>query len=166
LQIYKLQREQWLAAPIEKVFAFFSDASNLETITPAWLNFRIVTPKPIAMHIGATIEYRIAWHNIPLRWFTEIQDWQPNVQFVDTQTRGPYKLWHHTHTFSTRDGGTLMGDTVRYALPLGILGAVAHRFTVRRDLERVFDYRTERISALFGDPSQHSRILQGRLLRV
>ena len=36
-----------------------------------------------------------------------------------------------------------MRDTVRYALPLGPLGEIAHRLFVARDLERIFDYRRD-----------------------
>ncbi len=149
MQTYLIQREQRVSAPIEEVFAFFSDAANLEKLTPPWLRFRIVTPTPIEMRPGAKIEYRIDWRVVPIRWLTEIEEWTPPHQFVDIQVRGPYRLWHHTHTFRAVDGGTLVGDKVRYALPLGILGSLAHRLAVRRDVERVFDYRAERIAALF-----------------
>jgi ligand-binding SRPBCC domain-containing protein len=146
-----LKREQWVAAPIERVFEFFSDARNLERLTPPWLQFWIVTPTPIEMRPGARIEYRIDWRIVPIRWLTEIVEWSPPHQFVDVEVRGPYKLWHHTHTFAEKDGGTLVGDVVRYELPLGILGTLAHRLAVRRDVERVFDYRAERIAELFGE---------------
>jgi ligand-binding SRPBCC domain-containing protein len=151
---YLLKREQWLSAPLEKVFEFFSDAANLEALTPPWLKFRIVTPTPIAMHAGAKIEYRIDWRVVPIRWQTEIVEWAPPQRFVDVQLRGPYKVWHHTHTFAAVDGGTLVSDVVRYALPLGPIGSLAHKLAVRRDVERVFDYRAERIAALFGDRRQ------------
>jgi hypothetical protein len=147
---HTLEREIWVPTPIEEVFAFFSDASNLETMTPDWLRFEIATPTPIAMRAGAMIEYRIRWRFVALRWLTEIVEWSPPFQFVDVQVRGPYKLWHHTHEFEAIDGGTLVRDAVRYVLPLGPLGRVAHQLAVRRDLERVFDYRTRRIVALFG----------------
>jgi len=159
-----IEREQWVAAPIERVFAFFSDAANLEALTPPWLRFRIVTPTPIEMRPGARIEYRIDWRVVPIRWLTEIVEWSPPQRFVDVEVRGPYKLWHHTHTFASVDGGTLVRDIVRYALPLGILGTLAHRLAVRRDVERVFDYRAERIAALFGDRTRPSRVVKRVLL--
>lgn len=156
MRTHVLMREQWLAASLDEVFAFFSDAANLEAITPPWLGFHIVTPRPIDMRRGAKIEYRIDWHFLPLRWHTEIVDWTPPHGFVDVQTRGPYKLWHHTHRFEARDGGTQMCDTVEYALPLGPLGELAHRLAVRKDLGRVFDYRAEQIALLFSDPAEVS----------
>jgi ligand-binding SRPBCC domain-containing protein len=154
MHTYVLKREQWLSTPLEEVFAFFSDAANLEVLTPPWLRFRVVTPKPVTMRSGALIEYRIEWRVLPIHWITEIVEWSPPYRFVDVQLNGPYKLWHHTHTFAAVDGGTLVGDVVRYALPLGPIGRLAHRFSVRRDLERVFDFRAERIAERFGEPAR------------
>ena len=131
-----------LPLPPEAVFPFFGDALNLEAITPPWLGFRVVTPGPIEMAPGARIEYRLRLHGMPIRWRTTIAVWDPPHRFVDVQLSGPYRMWHHTHDFDpATDGGTLMRDTVRYALPFGPLGAAAHRLLVRRDLEAIFDYR-------------------------
>ena len=145
-----LTREQILPGAPDEVFGFFADAANLEAITPPWLRFRIVTPKPIHMAAGTLIEYRLALHRIPIRWLTRIEVWEPGERFVDVQLRGPYRLWHHTHSFEARDGGTLVRDRVRYALPLGPLGELAHRALVRRDLERIFDFRHERVARRLG----------------
>ena len=144
-----LRREQRLPRPPEAVFPFFADAGNLEAITPAWLGFRIVTPRPIEMRVGALIEYRLRLHGVPVSWLTRIEEWEPGVRFVDAQLTGPYRLWHHTHEFRAHpEGGTVMTDTVRYALPYGPLGALAHRVLVRRDVERIFDYRAQAVPPL------------------
>ena len=144
---HTLIREQQLPAPPGEVFPFFSDAGNLEAITPPWLNFHVVTPRPIEMRVGTLIEYRLTLHRIPVAWLTRIEEWVPGERFVDAQIHGPYKLWHHTHEFDARDGGTLMRDTVRYAIPYGPLGEIARRAFVARDLERIFDYRSSATSA-------------------
>jgi ligand-binding SRPBCC domain-containing protein len=148
-RIHTLRREQALDAPPEAVFAFFADPFNLEAITPPLLRFAVVTPAPIAMDVGAFIQYRLRLRGVPLRWDTLIQAWEPPRRFVDVQVRGPYRLWHHTHELEPLDGGrTLMRDTVRYALGFGALGELAHRALVRRDLEAIFAYRAERVPAL------------------
>ncbi len=145
-----LRREQHLPAPPAEVFPFFADAGNLEAITPAWLRFAIVPPRPTDMGMGTLIEYRLRLHGISVSWLTRIEEWIPGERFVDVQLRGPYALWHHTHEFEA-DGadGTLMRDTVRYALPYGPLGEVAHRLFVARDLAAIFDFRTGRVRAAF-----------------
>jgi ligand-binding SRPBCC domain-containing protein len=143
-----LSREQWIERPIEDVFAFHSDASNLERITPPWLQFSVITAAPITMRAGTVIDYRLRWHVFPLRWTTRIEVWDPPHRFVDIQLRGPYRLWHHTHTFEERHGGTLIRDEVRYQLPLGCLGNALHRLRIRRDLESIFDDRAARVRGI------------------
>lgn len=136
-----LEREQWLPRAPSEVFAFFADALNLEAITPPWLGFRVVTPEPIEMRAGTLIDYRLRLHRVPVRWHTRIEIWEPPRRFVDRQLRGPYRHWVHTHTFSPDGEGTLMRDAVAYALPLGPIGELVHVALVRRDLERIFDFR-------------------------
>jgi ligand-binding SRPBCC domain-containing protein len=147
-----LRREQVLPGAPGDVFPFFADAGNLEAITPDWLRFRIVTPRPIDMGVGTLIEYRLRLHGIPVSWLTRIETWEPGERFVDAQLRGPYALWHHTHEFEPHERGTLMRDTVRYALPFGPLGAVAHRAFVARDLAAIFDHRAQRVAELVTSP--------------
>jgi ligand-binding SRPBCC domain-containing protein len=150
--VHILTREQIVPGDPDTVFAFFSDAANLEAITPAWLRFRIVSPQPIRMAAGTLIEYRLELHRVPIRWLTRIESWEPGRRFVDVQLRGPYRLWHHTHAFDPHRDGTLVRDTIRYALPLGPLGRLAHVAFVRRDLERIFDHRHAEIARRLGAP--------------
>jgi ligand-binding SRPBCC domain-containing protein len=144
--MYVLRRRQILPASPADVFPFFADAQNLERITPPWLRFEVLTPEPIAMRTGTVVQYRLRLHGLPLRWTARIEDWQEGRAFVDRQIRGPYRLWHHRHEFEPHPGGTLVRDHVRYALPLGPLGALAHRLAVRRDLDRIFAFRAAAVS--------------------
>jgi ligand-binding SRPBCC domain-containing protein len=141
-----LLREQIVPGAPRDVFEFYADAANLERITPAWLGFRVVTSQPIEMAPGTLIEYRLKLHRVPVRWLTRIETWEPGKRFVDVQVEGPYRLWHHTHTFEPHREGTRVRDQVRYALPVGALGELAHRLFVRRDLERIFDFRHASVS--------------------
>jgi ligand-binding SRPBCC domain-containing protein len=152
---YVLTREQVLLGAPPEVFGFFASALNLEAITPPWLRFRVVTPGPLEMRAGTLIDYRLRLHRVPIHWRTRIEIWEPGRRFVDVQVSGPYRLWHHTHTFEAHPGGTRMQDTVRYALPLGPLGALAHRLFVRRDLERIFDFRHAAVARRLGSPASH-----------
>jgi len=149
MRIHTLHRRQRLEGTPEEVFAFFADALNLEALTPPLLGFRVVTPRPIALQVGTLIQYALKVRGVPVNWLTSIQAWDPPHRFVDTQVRGPYALWHHTHSFQdTGDGHTLMEDTVRYAIGFGVLGDVAHRLVVRRDVEAIFSFRAAEIPRL------------------
>ena len=147
---YLLEREQFIPRPLTEVFPFFADAGNLEAITPAFLSFQILTPRPIPMESGTLIDYQIRLFGVPLQWRTRIEEFEPTRRFVDVQLRGPYKLWHHIHEFREVSGGTLMTDRVQYQLYLGPLGWLAHALWVRRTLVQIFDYRRETIERLLG----------------
>jgi ligand-binding SRPBCC domain-containing protein len=148
---YTLQQEQWFPRPINEVFTFFADAHNLEAITPPWLGFKILTMSTISITEGTVIRYRLRLHGVPIHWQTDICKWDPPYCFVDVQREGPYKKWHHTHIFEAHDGRTKMVDVVRYSLPFGILGKIAHTLKVRADIQRIFDYRRQRIDELFSE---------------
>lgn len=147
---YLLTCSTVLPRPRAEVFEFFSDAGNLEKLTPALLRFQILTPLPIAMRPGALIDYRLRVHGLPITWRTEITEWEPPVRFADQQLRGPYRLWHHEHRFEEVEGGTLATDRVHYAF-LPVPGV--HRLLVEPDLRRIFAYRLERMRERFGGAS-------------
>jgi len=152
---HRLHYTTHLPLPRAEVFPFFADAANLERITPPELAFEIVTPTPIDMHPGALIEYRLGLFGVRFGWLTEIEAWEPPYRFVDQQIRGPYRRWHHTHTFLDEAGpggtpGTRMDDVVLWELPLAPVGEVAYPM-VRLQLKRIFDYRQRRIRELLAD---------------
>ena len=149
-----LQTALWLPRPRDEVFCFFSDAHNLQAITPAWLQFRVLTSQPIEMKAGARIDYKFRVHGFPLRWQSEITKWEPPHLFVDEQRRGPYRQWIHEHRFEERDGGTLCTDNVRYAA-LG--GRLIERLFVRRDVERIFAFRQRKMLEIFGSEASQSK---------
>ena len=148
MRIHTLRREQLLAGTPDEVFAFFADARNLEAITPPLLRFALVTPDPIVMGRGTLIRYRLRVHGVPVSWLTAITQWDPPHGFVDEQLRGPYALWHHTHTFEADGDETIMRDVVRYRIGFGPLGALADALLVRRDIAGIFDYRAQRVREL------------------
>jgi ligand-binding SRPBCC domain-containing protein len=144
MQTHILERSQIIHRSLEETFAFFSDAYNLAKITPDFLHFKILTPHPIAMHPGALIDYSLSLFGVPFKWQTVINEWEPNVRFVDSQVKGPYALWQHTHTFKALDEErTLMLDEVHYQIPMGVLGDLAHDLFVEATLKKIFAYRYE-----------------------
>jgi ligand-binding SRPBCC domain-containing protein len=153
VRVFELSRSLTLERPLEEVFAFFADPFNLEAITPPWLRFGIEGLTTPEVGEGTEIQYRLRIRGVPVRWRSLISSWEPPHRFVDEQLRGPYRLWRHTHTFQEVEGRTVVGDHVSYA-PLG--GWLADRLLVRRDLERIFDHRHERLRSLLASPAERA----------
>jgi len=145
----ELLAEQWVPKKPEDIFPFFSDEKNLEKLTPEFLGFKVLQKSTPHIHEGTLIDYRLSVHGIPLRWRTRIEDWKPGHQFVDTQLKGPYQLWHHTHDFIEFAGGTLMRDRVLYRVPFGWLGDLFAGIKVRSDVTKIFNFRRKIIFDLF-----------------
>lgn len=145
----EFKAEQWIARPLEEVFAFFGKHENLEAITPPWLAFKVLKSSSPRIERGTTIDYELKLHGIPFRWKTAIEEWVPNERFVDVQLKGPYSKWRHTHTFERLGAGTLVRDHVRYRLPAGALGKLVAGWKVRGDVERIFAFRRSAIEKSF-----------------
>ena len=149
--VYHLQTWSWLPQPPADVFVFFADAHNLERITPPFLKFHVLTQGPVPMRRGATIDYRLRLHGIPITWRTEITDWNPPHGFVDEQRRGPYAEWVHTHRSAEADGGTRVTDHVRYRLRgPGLATRIINALLVAPDTRRIFEYRHRALEDAFG----------------
>jgi len=151
--VHELKRKQIVNATIDEVWDFFSSPENLDALTPSEMRFDIITPRPLDnMHEGQLIDYIVApILGIPLKWRTEIIEVVPKVKFIDLQIKGPYKLWHHTHLFKDLGDKVEMTDIVKYALPMGPLGNLAHPVFVKSKLESIFDFRYKKVEELFNE---------------
>lgn len=148
--ISEIRVRQWLPKPLNDIFPFFQNEKNLETLTPPFLNFHVVGKSTREIKSGTLIDYQLKLHGLPIRWRTEIISWNPPVMFVDNQIKGPYALWHHTHTFEDLGGGTLMTDRVQYRVPMGLLGKFTAGPFVTSDVTKIFEYRKVKARELFG----------------
>ena len=144
---FRLEATAELNQPRERLFEFFADAFQLESITPPWLHFHVVTAGPIRICAGTLIDYKLRIHGIPLTWQSRISVWDPPHRFVDEQVRGPYRHWHHEHLFESTQSGTLTRDIVDYSVPGGRL---INRLFVQPDLIKIFTYRCNKLQELFG----------------
>jgi ligand-binding SRPBCC domain-containing protein len=148
----RLEAAQFLAERRDRVFDFFSDAFQLENLTPPWLKFSVRTPRPIHIQEGTRIDYQLRLHGVPIRWRSQIEVWDPPHRFVDVQIRGPYRCWRHEHVFEEFPGGTLCRDIVDYEAPGGWL---VDRLFVRHDVQQIFEYRQRQLTRQF--PHQAER---------
>lgn len=140
--IHTLKREQTIPTEINRAWEFMSAPAKLDAITPPEMSFEIITPVPDKMYEGLLIEYRVG---IPIlgkqSWLTELKHIREGHSFVDEQRIGPYKFWIHYHEVTEVEGGVRFVDRVKYVLPFGPLGGLAHALYVKNQLKRIFDYR-------------------------
>ena len=102
------------------------------------------------MYAGQIITYILKpMFGIPVKWMTEITHVKDAEYFIDEQRFGPYKLWHHRHSFTKTATGVEMNDEVNYVLPFGIFGSIAHALFIRKRVEEIFTYRTKVVDKLF-----------------
>lgn len=144
-----LERTTYVKENINEVFSFFSNAENLNKLTPPALGFRIITPSPITIRKGTIIDYKIKLNGIPFRWKSEITVWDPPHLFADEQLKGPYQYWRHEHKFEQKDGGTLITDIVKYRSPGWIFEFIPHHLIVKKKINQIFDFRSEVIRQIF-----------------
>ena len=150
--IHYLLRKQTIPAPIEQVWEFFADPRNLNDITPTDMIFEIIAGAEGRMTVGQLIEYRVGFlPGLRSLWLTEIAHVREKEYFVDEQRVGPYRFWYHEHKFVCVENGVMMIDRVSYAIPFGVLGELLHTLWIRSRLAGIFDYRREKIAALFGE---------------
>ena len=147
--MYNFETKTILNSNIEKVFDFFCQAANLQKLTPPDLDFKILSDIPIEMKKGALIDYRIKLYGIPVKWKTEITVWNPPFEFEDTQLKGPYKLWKHNHIFKDLGEKTEMMDIVKYNTKGWPLNSLLNKFFVQTEIEKIFNYREQKISSIF-----------------
>jgi len=136
-------------APLERVFDFFSDAKNLERLTPPFLQFKILEQSTPRIQQGTIFTYRLKIHGVPVIWKTLIEEWVHNSHFVDSQIKGPYKKWHHRHTFKAAGNATSMEDIVHYRQHLSPLSHWLFGKWIRSDVEKIFQYRSNMIATIF-----------------
>ncbi len=151
--MFTLETETRIAAPLNRVWPFFSNARNLEILTPSFLRFEVVTPDPIEMAVGTLIDYKLRIRGIPIRWQSEITVWEPPHRFVDEQRRGPYRAWIHEHTFEMDGDTTLARDVVRYD---HIGGKLVNRLMVGPDVSRIFAFREQVLQEIFASPEKEA----------
>ncbi len=149
MKTYYFTQQIKIHKTIQEVFEFFSNAENLNRITPPHLEFKILTPQPIQIEPGTTIDYRLRLYKFPIHWKTKITAWEPPYRFVDAQLKGPYKKWIHQHRFQSENDGTIVEDNLEYAIPGGIAAPFIHWIFVKRDIENIFRFRAGKLDEIF-----------------
>jgi len=151
MKVHTLEQEQRMPVSVEEAWEFFSSPRNLDAITPPDVGFRILRQAGEKMYDGQIIIYEIKVPpGIWVNWVTEIRAVKQGESFIDEQHSGPYKFWHHRHTFEKIEGGVLMRDEVNYALPFWPFSEIVHELYVKNKLREIFQYRKDVLARRFG----------------
>jgi ligand-binding SRPBCC domain-containing protein len=166
----RFEAEQWIAAPLPRVFAFFADPRNLPRIMPPsqgarMLKMNLVGPRFLAGEtptgvermagVGTEITFKFrALPHVPLheKWTALITEFSLNQFFRDVQKQGPFRRWEHTHSFAAKtvDGreGTLVHDVVEYEVGFGVIGTFLEKAIFQRLLRSTFEYRKRAVEKI------------------
>ena len=165
---YRLEFEQWVPFPLERVFLFFANPENLPRIMPPASGARLLrlelhspagnVPSSTLAGISSAIVVSVrVLPFLPFRapWVARIVEFEWNHHFVDIQEKGPFKSWRHRHQFAaeTRNGvaGTLVGDVVEYEIGFGPVGAIAQKLLVAGQMRQTFAHRQRVLESLLAE---------------
>ena len=152
MKIYTLNQSQEIPVPIEEAWEFFSSPRNLEAMTPPKMGFRIVSLPSEILYEGEIIEYSVkVLPGFWIPWVSEIKALKKGESFVDDQISGPFKFWHHRHSFEETSGGTIVKDLIHYSVGFGIFGEVARALVVKNQLANMFKHRRLVLEEKFGE---------------
>jgi len=169
---FRFETEQWLPYPPELVFSFFANPANLPRLLPGWqkarleeATFRPPPPQPSGSQgapvfaAGDGTRLTLSFRPVPLSplriaWEAEIEGFQWNRGFADTQLRGPFRYWRQQHEIAsdfqpeTRKAGALVIDRIEYELPLPDVLAMAADKLMKLQIAALFRYRHKRTGEL------------------
>jgi ligand-binding SRPBCC domain-containing protein len=170
--IQRVQFEQWIPVPLDRVFQFFSDPHNLPRLMPPELAAEIerierVPPPGVnepggastAAGVGTRITLTVRLlPPLPLRtpWVARIVEFEPGHHFTDVQEKGPFRHWRHRHAFESArragEDGTVVRDDLEYDVGFGVLGDAVARWFVAGRLRQTFEERQRRLEELLRRP--------------
>ena len=179
---HQFHTEQWVPYPLELVFAFFANPSNLPHLMPAWQKARIeearIIPPPARPHAvdparrfrsvaaGEGTELTISFRPFPyspIRWPWEgvITEFAWNDHFCDEIRRGPFRYWRHCHRVIPEEKnavpGTRVVDDLEYELPFRFLSGAANALIVSRQMRSLFAHRQKALEQILGRISSQMR---------
>ena len=135
------ERSVLIDCPLEKAFEFHSDTNNLKKITPEFIKVKLVKID-LPLRLDSEIILEITQFGfLKTKWNIKLTDFQPNILITDTQTKGPFKIWKHSHCFEEKEGKTFMIDRIIYELPFGIIGRAADKLFIAKMIGKQFEFR-------------------------
>lgn len=151
--INRYERIVLIDCPLEEAFKFHSDTNNLKKITPEFIKVKILKiDLPLRLHSEIMLQIT-QFGFIKTKWNIQLTDFQPFNLITDTQTKGPFKIWKHSHCFEDTGGKTLMTDKISYELPFGIIGRIADKLFIAKMIDKQFEFRHKITKSILENPA-------------
>lgn len=129
-----------IRAPLDKVWAFHTNADAIKLLTPPEYRLQVLS-KDTSIRNGAVHNYKSKPTVFPVTWSAHIEDVKDRRSFRDRALKSPFKKWDHLHEFIDAEGDTIVRDTVDYQWKWGPFGALAHAVAMEEKIDKLFHYR-------------------------
>ena len=125
-------------APVERCFALSTNVA----IVQKELGMRPVAGRTTGcVRGGDTVRWEGWQLGFPNFHVSLISEFEPPVHFQDRMLEGRFKRFEHDHRFREVDGGVLLEDEVRFAMPLGWPGRVVGHVVLAPHIRRLLRER-------------------------
>lgn len=146
MRVHTLSYATIFDAPLEQVYLFHTDTTNLPKITPPWIDVRLVEKE------DDTVSLVIKRFGIPTRWKMLITQQYPHL-VMDEMVEGPFTWFRHERRFfALNKNQTRMHEMISFVLPFGLLGNLLFPF-IKADMDKMFDYRHVMSQKIFKESS-------------
>ena len=141
----RLHVETLIDAPIEHVFDLARDIGVHERSMADTGERAIAGRTSGPIELGETVTWRARHFGIWWTLTSRIIEVHAPTTFADEQEHGPFRAFHHRHTFRSVPGGTLMVDDWEHTAPFGPLGWLADRLVLGRHVRQLLESRNATI---------------------
>ena len=125
-----------------EVFSWHIREGAFERLNPPWQQFKVIERKGNIQSNGTVkIKMKIVGP-IHTTWLVKHSDYIEGKQFKDSQIKGLFSSWTHTHLFKSLElSSCMLEDNIDYSLPGGILSERITLPFINKKLNQMFDYR-------------------------
>ena len=130
-----------------ELFAWHVREGAFERLNPPWHQFKVIERRGNIQNGGTVkIKMKIAGP-IHTTWLVKHSDYVEGKQFRDSQIKGLFSSWTHTHLFNSFEhSSSILDDHVEYSLPWGMLSETLVSALINKKLNQMFHYRHRLIS--------------------
>lgn len=132
-----------IPASAETVFDWHKQPDAFKKLIPPWEKVELVGMTGPISQEGSLVTLRMTVLGpIQATWVSRHHDYVEGREFRDTQIKGPFWAWEHTHrVIPETEQSCWLEDSIVYTVPFGFLGEWFGGWFVQRKLEKMFRFR-------------------------